>query len=43
MHSNVRFMLDKTVVSVPFGNGAFPFYSNTNNSIHSFINLIYSL
>ena len=27
MHSNVRFMLDKTVGTVPFGNGAFPFYS----------------
>ena len=43
MHSNVHFMLDKTIVAVPFGHGEFSFYPNTINSIHSFINLINSL
>ena len=38
MHSNVRIMLRKNDVSVPFGGGALRIYTKENLIIHLFIN-----
>ena len=43
MHSNVRYMLRKIDVTVPFGNGAFRIFDPEIHLIHLIINQINSL
>jgi len=43
MHSNVRMMLRKKAVTMPFGTGANLVYKKNNLLIHLFINQINSL
>ncbi len=43
MHSFFGTMLSKIAITMPLGTGAFPIYTNRNQSNHFITNLIYSL